>query len=127
MPRLRVHVMSVSLDGCAAALEQAFAAAGGLDVRLGGGAATVQQYLRAGLVDELHVAVVPLLLGGGERLFAQLEGAPPLECAGVLSSPAAAHVRLARSLASRACEGVPGAAPSRVPAPSRGSPRACGW
>jgi dihydrofolate reductase len=52
-------------DGIESALEQAFAAAGGLDVRLGGGPATVQQYLRAGLVDELHVAVVPVLLGGG--------------------------------------------------------------
>ena len=56
----------------------------------------MQQYLRAGLVDELHVAVVPLLLGGGERLFAHLEGAPPLECAEVLSSPAAAHIRMVR-------------------------------
>ncbi len=56
----------------------------------------MQQYLRAGPVDELHVAVVPLLLGGGERLFAHLEGAPPLECAEVRSSPAAAHVRLVR-------------------------------
>jgi dihydrofolate reductase len=84
-------------DGIESALEQAFAAAGGRDVRLGGGAATVQQYLRAGLVDELHVAVVPLLLGGGERLFAHLEGAPPLECAEVLCSPTAAHIRLARS------------------------------
>jgi dihydrofolate reductase len=51
------------------ALEQAFAATGGLDVRLGGGPATVQQYLRAGLVDELHVAVVPVPLGGAERLL----------------------------------------------------------
>ena len=83
-------------DGIESALEQAFTAAGGRDVRLGGGAATVQQYLRAGLVDELHVAVVPLLLGGGERLFAHLEGAPPLECAEVLSSPSVAHVRLVR-------------------------------
>ena len=68
----------------------------GRDVRRGGGAVTVQQYLRAGLVDELHVAVVPLLLGGGERLFAHLEGARPLECAEVRSSPAAAHVRPVR-------------------------------
>ena len=94
-------------DGIESALEQAFAAAGGLDVRLGGGPATVQQYLRAGLVDELHVAVVPMLLGGGERLLDDLGGAPPLECAEVLSSPAAAHIRMARSSAPRACEGRP--------------------
>ena len=58
--------------GIEAALEQAFAAAGGQDVRLGGGASTVRQYLRAGLVDEMHVAVAPVLLGGGERLFEDL-------------------------------------------------------
>jgi dihydrofolate reductase len=52
-------------DGIESALEQAFAAAGGLDVRLGGGAATIAQYLRAGLVDEMHLAYVPILLGGG--------------------------------------------------------------
>jgi dihydrofolate reductase len=52
-------------DGIEAALEQAFAAADGDDVRIGGGASTVQQYLRAGLIDELHVPVVPVLLGRG--------------------------------------------------------------
>jgi len=62
-------------DGIESALEQAFAAAEGRHVRLGGGASTVQQYLRAGLVDELHLAVVPVLLGGGERLFDSLDGA----------------------------------------------------
>jgi dihydrofolate reductase len=56
-------------DGIHSALERAKEAANGLDVRLGGGAATVQQYLRAGLVDELHIAVSPVLLGRGERLF----------------------------------------------------------
>ena len=59
-------------DGIEAALEQATAAAGGDDIRLGGGVATIQQYLRAGLVDDLHVAIVPILLGGGERLFDHL-------------------------------------------------------
>ena len=63
-------------DGIESALEQAYAAAGGQDVRIGGGAETVQQYLRAGLVDELLVSVVPTLLGGGRRLFHQLDGAP---------------------------------------------------
>jgi dihydrofolate reductase len=79
-------------DGPEAALEQAFDAAGGLDVRIGGGPATVQQYLRAGLVDELHVAVVPVLLGGGERLLDSLGDAPAgLECVEFAGSPRAAH------------------------------------
>ncbi|WP_133718447.1 dihydrofolate reductase family protein [Methylocaldum gracile] len=56
-------------EGIHAALERARAAAGGMDVRLGGGVATVQQYLRAGLVDELHLAFAPVLLGSGESLF----------------------------------------------------------
>jgi dihydrofolate reductase len=56
-------------DGIHAALERARAAAQGKDVRLGGGAATVRQYLAAGLIDELHLAIAPVLLGGGEHLF----------------------------------------------------------
>ncbi len=56
-------------DGIEAALERARAAAGDRDVRLGGGVSTVRQYLRAGLVDELHVAVRPVLLGAGEHLW----------------------------------------------------------
>lgn len=67
MPKLRVHNLAMSVDGYvagpdqarrAAALERAFDAAGGQDVRLGGGASVVQQYLQAGLVDEMHVAIV---------------------------------------------------------------------
>jgi dihydrofolate reductase len=83
-------------EGIEAALEQARAAAGDADVRLGGGAATVRQYLRAGLVDELHLAVVPLLLGGRERLF---EGPGPagMECVEFVGSAAVAHVRLSRA------------------------------
>jgi dihydrofolate reductase len=61
-------------DGIGSALEQAFAAADGKDVRLGGGADVVRQYLRAGLVDEMHLAVVPLLLGAGERIFDDADG-----------------------------------------------------
>jgi dihydrofolate reductase len=60
-------------DGIEAALQQAFAAAGGKDVRLGGGVSTVRQYLQAGLVDLMHVAVSPTLLGAGENLFAGLD------------------------------------------------------
>jgi dihydrofolate reductase len=56
-------------DGIQRALERARAAAGGKDIRLGGGPATIKQYLAAGLVDELHLAIAPLLLGSGESLF----------------------------------------------------------
>jgi dihydrofolate reductase len=85
-------------DGIESALEQAFAAAGGGDVRLGGGASTVQQYLRAGLVDEMHLAYVPILLGGGERLFDNLGGSPlGLECVELISTPAVTHARFVRT------------------------------
>src|SRR5713226_10343137 len=63
-------------DGIESALSQAFAAAGGLDVRLGGGPSTIQQYLKARLVDEMHVAIAPIFLGAGERLFDHLDGGP---------------------------------------------------
>ena len=86
-------------DGIESALQQAFDAAGGADVRLGGGVATVQQYLRAGLVDDLHVPVVPLLLGDGEALFADPSVLDGYECVEVLSSPGAAHLRFAKSSA----------------------------
>jgi dihydrofolate reductase len=56
-------------DGMASALDRAREAAGGKDVRIGGGAATVRQYLQAGLIDEMHIAVSPVLLGRGEPLF----------------------------------------------------------
>jgi dihydrofolate reductase len=54
-------------EGIHAALERAKAAARGRDVRVGGGAATIRQYLRAGLIDEMHVAIAPILLGSGEH------------------------------------------------------------
>lgn len=85
-------------DGIDAALERARAAAGGQAVRLGGGVDTVQQYLRAGLVDELDVVVVPVLLGAGERLFdglgAALDG---WACVEFAPSASVAHVRLRRT------------------------------
>ena len=56
-------------DGIESALRQAKEAAGGRDVRLGGGVATVRQYLGAGLIDELHLAIRPVLLGSGEHLW----------------------------------------------------------
>ncbi len=79
-------------DGIEAALEQAFAAADGLDVSLGGGASTAQQYLRARLVDEMEIHVVPRLLGAGARLFDDLGGGPTgYTFTGLTSSTAAAH------------------------------------
>ena len=60
-------------DGIHAALERAREAAGSQDVRLGGGVATIQQYLRAGLVDELHLAIAPVFLGSGESLFSRID------------------------------------------------------
>ena len=76
------------------ALERALNAADGADVRVGGGAATIQQYLRAGLIDEMHLAIVPILLGSGERLFDHLDGGPDgYECVELVSSPSVAHVR----------------------------------
>jgi dihydrofolate reductase len=85
-------------EGIESALAQALHAAGGLDVRLGGGADTVRQYLRAGLVDELHLAAVPVLLGGGERLFDPADGyAVRYEVTEHLTTPAATHVHLTRS------------------------------
>jgi dihydrofolate reductase len=60
-------------EGIQAALEQATAAAGGGDVRLGGGVSTIRQYLRAGLIDELHLAMRPVLLGSGEHLFNDID------------------------------------------------------
>jgi dihydrofolate reductase len=81
-------------DGIEPALEQARAAAGDRDVSLAGGASVAQQYLSAGLLDELHLHVVPTLLGGGTRLF---DGAVPdaigLEPTRVISSPTVTHLR----------------------------------
>jgi dihydrofolate reductase len=61
-------------DGIESALAQATAAAGDKDINLAGGANAIQQYLAAGLVDELRIDLVPTLLGDGERLFEQLPG-----------------------------------------------------
>ena len=75
-------------DGFEAAYDAAFAAAGDRDVLVGGGAETIRHYLRSGLIDDMHLAVVPILLGSGERLFE--EGGP--SCSGL-------HVCRARVLA----------------------------
>ncbi|MGH7624849.1 MAG: dihydrofolate reductase family protein, partial [Gemmatimonadaceae bacterium] len=82
------------------ALDQARAAADGMDVRIGGGADTVQQYLRAGLVDKLHIAIAPVLLGKGERLFEGVDlKSLGYECAQFVASEKALHVVLQRRTA----------------------------
>jgi len=82
-------------DGIHAALERAKAAAGNRDVRVGGGVATVRQYLQARLIDELHLALRPVLLGGGEALFAGLDlRALGYECVKSVAGERATHVFL---------------------------------
>lgn len=77
------------------ALDQARKAADGMDVQIGGGPNTIQQYLRAGLIDELHVAIAPVLLGGGERLFEGVDlRALGYECVQFVGSEKATHVVL---------------------------------
>jgi dihydrofolate reductase len=89
-------------DGIESALAQAFETTGGQDVRLGGGASVVRQYVSAGLLDEMHVAIVPTLLGGGERLFDHAgTTAAGLEIVDFVTSPAVAHVRFAKSQISK--------------------------
>jgi dihydrofolate reductase len=83
-------------DGIHAALQQAKDAADGRDVRLGGGVSTIRQYLRAGLIDELHLAIAPALLGTGEHLLSGIDTrALGYECAEhIAGTRAAAHVIL---------------------------------
>jgi dihydrofolate reductase len=84
-------------DGIEAALARAREAAKGQDVRLGGGVATIQQYLRARLIDELHLAISPTLLGSGENLFAGLDAAAlGYHCIEQVPSANVTHVILAR-------------------------------
>jgi dihydrofolate reductase len=84
-------------DGIHDALRRATEAAGGKDVRLGGGVATIRQYLAAGLIDEMHLAIAPALLGAGEHLFAGLDVAKlGYACTEHAPSPGAMHVVLTR-------------------------------
>ncbi len=81
-------------DGIESALAQAREAAGGKDVSLGGGADVARQYLAAGLIDELLLNVVPVLLGGGTRLFDGLSSPNPgLEQVQVVEAPGVAHLK----------------------------------
>ena len=80
-------------DGIESALEQAREAADGRDVALGGGANVAQQYLRAGLIDEMQIHIVPVLLGDGARLFDHLGDAEVgLECTSAVEAPGVTHI-----------------------------------
>jgi dihydrofolate reductase len=81
-------------DGIEAALDQARGAAGDKDVSIAGGANTIQQFMKAGLVDELQIHIAPLLLGGGIRLFDKLGASPrALETTRVIESPNVTHLK----------------------------------
>jgi dihydrofolate reductase len=80
------------------ALERAREAAGGRDVRIGGGPNVIQQYLRAGLIDEMHVAIAPVLLGSGERLFEGVDmRGLGYSCVQHVASEKATHVVFSRN------------------------------
>ena len=84
-------------DGIESALRKAKDAAKGRDVRLGGGVATIRQYLRARLIDEMHLAMAPLFLGKGENLFADLDlTALGYACTERVSTPAVTHLIVAK-------------------------------
>ena len=84
-------------DGIHSALRQAKQAAGERDVRIGGGVATIRQFLQAGLIDELHLALRPVLMGSGEELWHGLDlRALGYECAEFIQGERAAHVILRR-------------------------------
>jgi dihydrofolate reductase len=78
-------------DGIESALRQAELTAGGRDVAIGGGAGTIRQYLAAGLVDEFELAVVPILLGGGPRLFDGVD--QRLEQVRAIEAPGVTHLK----------------------------------
>jgi dihydrofolate reductase len=81
-------------EGSDAALAQARQAAGDRNVSVAGGADVVQQYLSAGLIDEMQIHIAPLLLGDGVRLFDGLGAEPPaLEVTRVIESPTVTHIR----------------------------------
>ena len=84
--------------GIREALDRARNAAAGKDVRIGGGPNTIQQYLREGLIDELHIAIAPVVLGRGERLFDGVDlRSLGYECVQSVASEKATHVVLRRS------------------------------
>jgi dihydrofolate reductase len=85
-------------DGPESALRQAREAAGDRDIRIAGGAEVVQQYLKMGVVEELEIALAPVLFGGGRRLFENLgDPLPQFRSDDVLRGPHATHLRYVRA------------------------------
>jgi dihydrofolate reductase len=83
------------IDGIQSALQQARKTAGDKDVRIGGGVSTIRQYLQAGLIDEMHLALMPVLMGKGENLFSGLDlNALGFKCVERVSTEQATHVVL---------------------------------
>jgi dihydrofolate reductase len=84
-------------DGIHAAVQRATAAANGKDIRIGGGVATIQQFLRARLLDQLHLAIAPVLLGWGEQLFANINMLQlGYRCTEHVPTPRATHIILSK-------------------------------
>ena len=99
LPMLGGTTFHFITDGIYRALERATAAANGKDVCVGGGVATVQQYLRAGLVDELNLAICPALLGSGERVLGDMDLVElGYRCTEHVAGERATHVRLSKTL-----------------------------
>jgi len=82
-------------DGIESALRQARAVAGDRDIRIAGGADVIQQYLRAGIVEELDLAIAPVMFGGGRRLFEGISREVGVELVETIASPRVTHVRYA--------------------------------
>jgi dihydrofolate reductase len=101
-PRESIHmeggtVFHFVTEGIHAALERAKAAAGDLDVRVGGGPETIRQYLQAGLIDQLHIAISPVALGSGEGLFSGIDLLKlGYKCTEHVTSPGAMHLVLTK-------------------------------
>lgn len=91
VPRNAPKAFTFVTDGIESALTQAKAAAGDKDVWIGGGANTIQQYLKAGLLDELELHVVPILLGGGTSMFGELGEFMELHKVEVKDEPGVTH------------------------------------
>ena len=86
-------------DGIASALEKAKRAAGARDVKIGGGVSTIRQYLKAGLIDELHIAIAPVVLGRGEALLSGIDlPAQGFRVTGHVATEFATHIVLCREM-----------------------------
>jgi dihydrofolate reductase len=85
-------------EGIEAAVKRATEVANGKDIRIGGGVATIQQFLRAGLIGEMHLAIAPILLGSGEQLFVNVDLRKlGYRCAEHVCTPKATHVVISKN------------------------------